>query len=70
MAEIPQERYSVEGRHGRAPVVGDISELDQGYAGADGSPMVLAYCKGDDGTYIYAAHVYESELGPPLCREI
>ena len=65
-SELPFNRYSVEGKGGRAPVVGDVLELDQAFTGYDGLPMVLAYCRGKNGAYIYSAEVYESELGPPI----
>ena len=69
ISEIPPDRYTIERPHGRAPVIGDVLELDQGYTGQDGLPTVLAYCKGDDGIYVYGAEVYESELGPSLDPE-
>ena len=66
IAALPADRYRIMKPAGRAPRVGDVLELDQGYTGEDGSPMVLAYCPGPQGRYVYEAHVFESELGPPL----
>ncbi len=65
-AELPPKRYALDNADGRAPIVGDILELDQGFTGNDGLPMVLAYCRDKNGSYIYSAEVYESELGPPI----
>ncbi|WP_125931882.1 hypothetical protein [Thiosocius teredinicola] len=66
MAELPANRYSIAGANGRAPIVGDILELDQGFTSEDGLTMVLAYCRGRNESFIYSAEVYESELGPPI----
>ncbi len=63
LVEIPVERYRIISAEGRAPRVGDVVVLDQGFTGEDGLPMVLAYFPaiGDDS--LYEAEVYESELG-------
>ena len=62
LVEIPVERYRITSADGRAPRVGDVVVLDQGFTGEDGLPMVLAYFPaiGDDS--LYEAEVYESEL--------
>lgn len=46
--------------------MGDVVQLDQGYTGADGKPMVLAYGLDPNGRFIYEADVYESEIGPDI----
>ena len=48
------------------PKVGDVVQLDQGYTGANGKPMVLAYGLDAHGRFIYEADVYESEISPDI----
>ena len=63
LVEIPASRYRVTSPAGRAPRVGDIVVLDQGFTGPDGSPMGLVYCPSEiTGQSLYEAEVYESEL--------
>ena len=64
ISSLPSTRYRVMIPEGRAPQVGDLMQLDQGYTGADGKPMVLAYGLDAEGRFIYEAEVYESEIGP------
>jgi hypothetical protein len=62
LVELPAERYRILSAAGRAPQVGDILVLDQGFIDADGLPMVLAYFPMIGGDSAYEAEVYESEL--------
>jgi hypothetical protein len=64
LAELPSDRYRVS-QGGRAPRIGDVVVLDQGFTGTDGSPMVLAYFPGLGNDCLYEAEVYESELELP-----
>lgn len=66
LVSLPPDRYRVSKHGGRAPSVGDVVELDQGYTGEDGRPMVLAYGLGADGHSLYEADIYESEIGPDI----
>jgi len=61
LAELPSDRYRVL-QGGRAPRIGDVLVLDQGFTGEDGSPMVLAYVPRVGSDCLYEAEVYESEL--------
>jgi hypothetical protein len=61
--QISEERVTLGGgRKARMPVVGDLVFADQGFAGPDGTDMFLTYCQLSDGTTIWSADVYESEL--------
>jgi hypothetical protein len=62
LVEIPAERYRILSAAGRAPRIGDILVLDQGFADADGLPMVLAYFPAIGEGAAYEAEVHESEL--------
>jgi len=62
LVELPAERYRVLSSQGRAPRIGDVVVLDQGFTGSDGLPMVLAYFPGLGSDSLYEAEVYESEL--------
>jgi len=62
LVQLPAERYIVLSPTGRAPQIGDVVVLDQGFAGPDGAPMVLAYFPGFGEESMYSAEVYESEL--------
>lgn len=62
LVELPVERYKILSPTGRAPCIGDLLVLDQGFTGPDGLPMVLAYFPGLDDDDMYEAKVYESEL--------
>jgi hypothetical protein len=62
LVELPPGRYKLLSSQARAPRVGDVIVLDQGYTGDDGLPMVLAYFRGPNGKSLYEAEVYESEL--------
>lgn len=62
LVELPAERYRFLSPARRVPRVGDVLVLDQGFTGADGLPMVLAYFPGFGDDSLYEAEVYESEL--------
>ena len=61
LAELPATRYRILSPQGRVPRIGDVVVLDQGFTGADGLPMVLAYFP-ELGDSLYEAEIYESEL--------
>jgi hypothetical protein len=61
LVELPAKRYRILSPEGRAPRIGDLVVLDQGFTGPDGLPMVLAYFPGLGGS-LYEAEIYESEL--------
>jgi hypothetical protein len=65
LVELPPSRYRVLSSEGRAPRIGDMVALDQGYTGPDGLPMGLVYFAGPDGQDQYEAEVYDSELENP-----
>ncbi len=69
IVSLPPNRYRVSQNGGRAPRVGDVVQLDQGYTGEDGKPMVLAYGLSADGYWLYEAEIYESEIGPDIGDE-
>jgi len=59
---IPKRRLRlIRGDASKPPVVGDLGETDQGYAGPWG-PMVLVYFVSADGNTEWEAEAYESEL--------
>jgi hypothetical protein len=62
LVELPATRYRIDPKKGRAPRVGDLLVLDQGFTSDDGLPMVLAYFPSVGKDYMYEAEVYESEL--------
>lgn len=62
LVELPAGRYRILSSQGRAPRIGDVVVLDQGFTGSDGSPMVLAHFPGPSSDSLYEAEVYESEL--------
>lgn len=62
LVEIPAERYRLLTAAGRAPQIGDMVVLDQGFTGEDGLPMVLAYFPAVGSDCLYEVEVYESEL--------
>ena len=62
LAEIPAERYRILSSVGRAPRIGDMLVLDQGFTDDNGLPMVLAYFPSIGYDSLYSADVYESEL--------
>ena len=62
LVELPPERYRILSSQGRAPRIGDMVDLDQGFTGPDGLPMGLVYFPGPGGESLYEAEVYESEL--------
>ena len=62
LVEIPVERYRILSEAGRAPLVGDIVTLDQGFSRDDGLSMGLVYCPSEGDNDLYEADVYESEL--------
>jgi hypothetical protein len=66
LVSLPPERYRVLPSRGRAPKLGDVVQLEQGYTGEDGKPMVLAYGLASDGDWLYSAEIYESEIGPDI----
>ena len=68
LAELPAKRYRLLSGLGRAPRIGDILVLDQGFTDESGVPMVLAYFPDSGYGSLYEADVYESELedAPPL----
>lgn len=61
LVELPANRYRLLSPAGRAPRIGDIVVLDQGFTGADGLPMVVAYFQTLAGC-LYEAEIHESEL--------
>ena len=61
LVELPANRYKLLSPVGRTPRIGDIVFLDQGFMGADGLPMVVAYFRTLGGS-LYEAEIYESEL--------
>lgn len=69
LVELPPARYRMNTSEGRTPFVGDVIQLDQGFTGTDGAPMVLGYCRTEAGQLLYEAEIYESELGPDLPSE-
>lgn len=69
LVRLPPTRYRVNTSKGRAPLAGDVIQLDQGFTGADGAPMVLGYCRTMPRQLLYVAEIYESELGPDLSSE-
>jgi hypothetical protein len=62
LVELPADRYRLLTPACRAPRVGDVLALDQGFTGPDGLPMVLAYFPDLGHDALYEAEVYESEL--------
>ena len=62
LADIPAGRYRILSARGRAPKIGDMLVLDQGFTSDDGLPMVLAYFPSIGADSLYEAEVYESEL--------
>lgn len=62
LVEIPADRYRILSTVGRAPRVGDMVVLDQGFTGEDGLPMGLVYFPVVGEGSLYEAEVYESEL--------
>lgn len=61
LVELPANRYRLLSAEGRIPRIGDVVVLDQGFTGADGLPMVMAYFPAL-GCSDYEAEIYESEL--------
>lgn len=61
LVELPKNRYRILTPDNRVPYSGDLVILDQGFTGADGLPMVLAYFPSLSNS-LYAAEVYETEL--------
>lgn len=61
LVELPANRYRLLSAEGRAPQIGDVVVLDQGFTDPDGLPMVVAYYQALDSLY-YEAEIYESEL--------
>lgn len=62
LTDMPAERYGILSASGRAPKIGDIVALDQGFAADDGLPMVLAHFPSIGADSLYEARLYESEL--------
>lgn len=62
IVELPPNRYRLLSAEGRTPQIGDVVALDQGFTGADGLSMVVAYFPAL-GSRDYEAQIYESELG-------
>ncbi len=62
LVELPSERYTIPSATGRAPRVGDVVELDQGFTAPDGRPMGLVYFPAVGPEAVYEAEVYETEL--------
>lgn len=62
LVELPVNRYRVLSPQGRAPRIGDVLVLDQGFTGENSLAMVLAYFPGLGSGCLYEAEVYESEL--------
>lgn len=62
LVEIPAERYRILSAAGRAPRIGDMVALDQGFTGEGGLPMVLAHFPAIGNDSLYEVEVYESEL--------
>lgn len=62
LVELPANRYRILSSEGRVPRIGDLVFLDQGFTGADGLPMVLAYYPSPNAV-LYEAEIYETELG-------
>ncbi len=60
LVELPADRYKILSPEGRVPRIGDLVTLDQGFAGPEGRPMVLAYFPTLGGS-LYEAEIYESE---------
>ena len=59
---IPSDRYRIIMENTQPPKKGDIVTLDQGFTDAEGNEMVLVYCIDENGTWLYEAEVYESEI--------
>jgi hypothetical protein len=61
LVDLPAERYRIS-PGGRAPRIGDVVVLDQGFTDPDGSPMALVFFPEIGLNSLYEADVYESEL--------
>jgi len=61
-AEVPTGRFRVIAPYNRAPEIGDIVQLDQGFSDPNGQNMTLVYCVSSDGSFIYEAEIYDSEF--------
>jgi len=59
---IPPERYKILVLGEHSPRVGDIVQLDQGYTASNGDAMSLVYYIGSDSTFIYEAHLLDSDF--------
>jgi len=63
---IPSNRYRIIMENTEPPKKGDIVTLDQGFTDKEGNEMVLVYCIDENGTWLYEAEVYETEISPNL----
>ena len=62
---VPPRRTRLISGDGRTrPVVGDVGETDQGFAGPFGRDMVLVYVVTPDGGSEWELEAYSSELEP------
>jgi len=63
VAEIPPQRFTLgKDDAARAPAIGDLVFVDQGWAAPDGRDMFLVYCQDADGRVRWEAELYEAEL--------
>lgn len=62
LVDLPPERYRLLSQAHRAPQVGDVVVLDQGFTSAQGVPMVLAYFPSIATGSHYEAEIFESEI--------
>lgn len=67
---IPVGRYRIFLTNQNPPQKGDLVNLDQGFTGPDGAPMVLVYYLNTDGSPLYEAEVYEFELSQKIEKEL
>lgn len=61
LVDLPSGRYRILSSENRAPRIGDLVVINQGFTGPDGLPMVVAYFPGFGNSH-YEAEIYESEL--------
>ena len=66
LVELPSDRYRILSPGGRAPRIGDVVVLDQGFTSPAGLPMGLVHFSDAIGANRYEAEVYDSELSPDL----
>lgn len=62
LVNVPPERLDEALGDGRQAKVGDIVELDQGFASSNGEPMGMVVCRNADGSIRWAGDVLDSEI--------